>query len=169
MRFVNTMEEIWLEAQSNIEKVLTPQTFNTWIRPIKFLSSSNYMIELGVPNKFIQEWVVEKYMVMIQEAVSSITDAKYHIQFRISESAEQRKSDGASVITKSENIQTETEKHRHSDFVSNLNPNTPSITSSAVQATSLPMQPRNLLPIIRQQATIPSLFMVVSVWAKPTC
>jgi chromosomal replication initiator protein len=116
------MEEIWLEAQSNIEKVLTPQTFNTWIRPIKFLSSSNYMIELGVPNKFIQEWVVEKYMVMIQEAVSSITDAKYHIQFRISESAEQRKSDGASVITKSENIQTETEKHRHSDFVSNLNP-----------------------------------------------
>jgi len=116
------MEEIWLEAQSNIEKVLTPQTFNTWIRPIKFLSSSNYMIELGVPNKFIQEWVVEKYMVMIQEAVSSITDAKYHIQFRISESAEQRKSDGASVITKSENIHTETEKHRHSDFVSNLNP-----------------------------------------------
>jgi len=116
------MEEIWLEAQSNIEKVLTPQTFNTWIRPIKYLSSSNYLIELGVPNKFIQEWVVEKYMVMIQEAVSSITDAKYQIQFRISESSEQRKTDGGPVIAKTENIQNDSGKYRHSDFVSNLNP-----------------------------------------------
>jgi len=116
------MEEIWLEAQSNIEKVLTPQTFNTWIRPIKFLSSSNYLIELGVPNKFIQEWVVEKYMVMIQEAVSSITDAKYQIKFKISESAEQSKTDGGPVKTKSDNFHTDMEKHHHSDFVSNLNP-----------------------------------------------
>jgi len=116
------MEEIWLEAQSNIEKVLTPQTFNTWIRPIKFLSSSNYLIELGVPNKFIQEWVVEKYMVMIQEAVSSITDAKYQIKFNISESAEQSKTDGGPVKTKSDNFHTDMEKHHHSDFVSNLNP-----------------------------------------------
>jgi len=116
------MEEIWLEAQSNIEKVLTPQTFNTWIRPIKYLSSSNYLIELGVPNKFIQEWVVEKYMAMIQEAVSSITDAKYQIHFRISESSEQRKTDSGTVIAKTENIQNETGKYRHSDFVSNLNP-----------------------------------------------
>jgi len=116
------MEEIWLEAQSNIEKVLTPQTFNTWIRPIKYLSSSNYLLELGVPNKFIQEWVVEKYMAMIQEAVSSITDAKYQIHFRISESSEQRKTDGGTVIAKTENIQNDSGKYRHSDFVSNLNP-----------------------------------------------
>jgi chromosomal replication initiator protein len=116
------MEEIWLEAQSNIEKVLTPQTFNTWIKPIKFLSSSNYLIELGVPNKFIQEWVVEKYMVMIQEAVSSITDAKYQIHFIISDSAEHSKNDGGPPLTKTENIQTDSFKHRHSDFVSNLNP-----------------------------------------------
>jgi len=116
------MEEIWLEAQSNIEKVLTPQTFNTWIRPIKFLSSSNYLIELGVPNKFIQEWVVEKYMVMIQEAVSSITDAKYQIKFKISESAEQSKTDGGPLKTKTDNFQTDMEKHHHSDFASNLNP-----------------------------------------------
>jgi chromosomal replication initiator protein len=116
------MEEIWLEAQSNIEKVLTPQTFNTWIRPIKFLSSSNFLIELGVPNKFIQEWVVEKYMVMIQEAVSSITDAKYQIKFNISESAEPCKTDGGPVKTKSDNFHPDLEKHHHSDFVSNLNP-----------------------------------------------
>src|ERR1039457_4878119 len=86
-RSCNNMEEIWLEAQSNIEKVLTPQTFNTWIRPIKFISATNNLLELAVPNKFIQEWLVEKYLGMIQEAVSSLTDAKYQVHFKIFESA----------------------------------------------------------------------------------
>ncbi len=53
------MENIWLEAQSNIAKVLTPQTFDTWIRPIKFFSFKNNSFLLEVPNKFVKEWVEE--------------------------------------------------------------------------------------------------------------
>jgi chromosomal replication initiator protein len=121
-RFDINMEEIWLEAQSNIEKVLTPQTFNTWIRPIKFLSSSNNHIELAVPNKFIQEWVVEKYLVMIQEAVSSLTEAKYQIQFKISEPADPLKAPAASQISSADSNQPIKDRARNTDVVSNLNP-----------------------------------------------
>jgi chromosomal replication initiator protein len=116
------MEEIWLAAQSNIEKVLTPQTFNTWIRPIKFLSSSNNLIELAVPNKFIQEWVVEKYLGMIQEAVSSLTEAKYQIQFKISESSDPLKATVISEKTSADSYQQVKDKARNNDVVSNLNP-----------------------------------------------
>ena len=116
------MEEIWLAAQSNIEKVLTPQTFNTWIRPIKFLSSSNNLIELAVPNKFIQEWVVEKYLGMIQEAVSSLTEAKYQIQFKISESSDPLKTTVISEKTSADSYQQVKDKARNNDVVSNLNP-----------------------------------------------
>jgi chromosomal replication initiator protein len=116
------MEEIWLAAQSNIEKVLTPQTFNTWIRPIKFLSSSNNLIELAVPNKFIQEWVVEKYLGMIQEAVSSLTEAKYQIQFKISESSDPLKATVISEKTSADSYQQVKDKARNTDVVSNLNP-----------------------------------------------
>ena len=116
------MEEIWLAAQSNIEKVLTPQTFNTWIRPIKFLSSSNNLIELAVPNKFIQEWVVEKYLGMIQEAVSSLTEAKYQIQFKISESSDPLKATAISEKTSADSYQQVKDKARNNDVVSNLNP-----------------------------------------------
>lgn len=116
------MEEIWLAAQSNIEKVLTPQTFNTWIRPIKFLSSSNNLIELSVPNKFIQEWVVEKYLGMIQEAVSSLTEAKYQIQFKISESSDPLKATAISEKTSADSYQQVKDKARNNDVVSNLNP-----------------------------------------------
>jgi chromosomal replication initiator protein len=116
------MEEIWLAAQSNIEKVLTPQTFNTWIRPIKFLSSSNNLIELAVPNKFIQEWVVEKYLGMIQEAVSSLTEAKYQIEFKISESSDPLKATAISEKTSADSYQQVKDKARNNDVVSNLNP-----------------------------------------------
>ena len=117
------MEEIWLKAQSNIEKVLTPQSFNTWIRPIRFLSSSNYLIELAVPNKFIQEWVVEKYLGMIQEAVSSLTDTKYQIQFRISEHPEHPvPEDVPFPFAQADGPAPEKNNFRQSDFISNLNP-----------------------------------------------
>jgi chromosomal replication initiator protein len=116
------MEEIWLAAQSNIEKVLTPQTFNTWIRPIKFLSSSNNLIELAVPNKFIQEWVVEKYLGMIQEAVSSLTEANYQIEFKISESSDPLKATAISEKTSADSYQQVKDKARNNDVVSNLNP-----------------------------------------------
>jgi chromosomal replication initiator protein len=113
------MEEIWLEAQSNIEKVLTPQTFNTWIRPIKFLSATNNIIELAVPNKFIEEWLVEKYLGMIQEAISSLTDVKYQIRFKITEPD---KGTESSLITLEKNIPPLKEKIRDNEFFPNLNP-----------------------------------------------
>jgi chromosomal replication initiator protein len=116
------MEEIWLEAQSNIEKVLTPQTFNTWIKPIKFLSSSNNLIELAVPNKFIQEWVVEKYLGMIQEAVSSLTKANHQIQFIISEFSDPVKTTVIPEKSSADSNQQFKDKPRNTDVVSNLNP-----------------------------------------------
>ena len=51
------MENIWLEAQSNISKVLTPQTYDTWIKPIHFVALKTNQIFLEVPNKFVKEWV----------------------------------------------------------------------------------------------------------------
>ena len=37
-RKVLVMDTVWLSARSNIEKVLTPQNFANWIKPIRFHS-----------------------------------------------------------------------------------------------------------------------------------
>jgi chromosomal replication initiator protein len=79
------MEKIWLEAQSNMKNVLTPQSFNTWIKPLKFYSASASTITLEVPSKFIEEWVTEKYLSFIQEAISSLSGSNYRIEFKIIE------------------------------------------------------------------------------------
>ena len=77
------MEYIWLEAQVNMEKVLTPQSFNTWIKPIRFLDADEKTLVLEVPNKFIKEWVKDKYLSMIQEAVSSLTERAFQVELQV--------------------------------------------------------------------------------------
>lgn len=117
------MEKIWLEAQSNMEKVLTPQTFDTWIKPLKFLEIDNNIIILEVPNKFIKEWVKERYLPLIQEAVTSLTDTKFQLEFKINEKIDtQGKASGGKESSNLKDSRPSKEKPRNSDFISNLNP-----------------------------------------------
>jgi len=116
------MQHVWLEAQENIAKVLTPQTFNTWIKPIKFIGASSSAIELAVPSKFIKEWITEKYLAMIQEAVSSLTDSKYQVEFRVIEHVEPLKTSSVPQAKDDSKAHAAKDKASCSEFVSNLNP-----------------------------------------------
>jgi len=116
------MEKVWLEAQGNIEKVLTPQTFNTWIRPIRFGSATSSSLILEVPNKFIKEWVTEKYLAMIQEAVSALAETPCQIEFRLEEKIEDVKSVEPVKAGEKPGSSSGREKTRPGDPTSNLNP-----------------------------------------------
>ena len=59
---------------------------------------------------------------MIQEAVSSLTEAKYQIQFKISESSDPLKVTAVSEIASTDSNQQGKDKVRYSDAISNLNP-----------------------------------------------
>lgn len=111
------MEKIWLEAQSNIKKVLTPQTYNTWIKPIHFHTANDTNLTLEVPSKFIKEWVTEKYLSMIIEAISSLTNVKYQVEFKIAEKGLEKKSLSSASPDKADK-----DSIRNIDFNTNLNP-----------------------------------------------
>jgi len=116
------MEKVWLEAQSNIKKVLTPQTYNTWIKPIRFHTLTDDNLTLEVPSKFIKEWVTEKYLPMIVEAISSLTSVKYQIEFKITEKIplESKPVDNFTPVIKDKEPSKETNKNI--DITANLNP-----------------------------------------------
>lgn len=116
------MEKVWLAAQANIEKVLTPQTFTTWIKPIKFLAVKNNFIELEVPNKFIKEWIKEKYYTMIQEAISALTDSKFQVTLRVTERAAPDKEGTPTGDPAVIPGQPARDKARPAEFASYLNP-----------------------------------------------
>lgn len=128
------MENIWLEAQSNLKKVLTEQTYNTWIDPLIFLGATDDTIVLEVPSSFFQKWVTDKYLGMIKEAVSAVTSKSYHFEFHVGEpkpetpkeakpekEAKQGKEKDREKDREKEK-EKDKEKDKKSEFIPNLNP-----------------------------------------------
>ena len=82
------MEKIWQEVQSNISKVMTPQTYNAWIKPIRYQSVDGENLVLEVPDSFSREFIREKYSSIISEAMSALTNTSYSLEFALQEKRE---------------------------------------------------------------------------------
>jgi chromosomal replication initiator protein len=77
------MDTIWLSARSNIEKVLTPQNFANWIKPIRFHSARKELLILEVPDTYFLDWIRENYLGMIQEAVFSVSASPIQVDLKV--------------------------------------------------------------------------------------
>jgi chromosomal replication initiator protein len=69
-------ESLWKSCLSSLQNELPSQQFNTWIRPLQIdKSDSSQELRLLAPNRFICDWVNEKFLHRIKELVS-----QYHNQ-----------------------------------------------------------------------------------------
>ncbi len=69
-------ESLWKSCLSSLQNELPSQQFNTWIRPLQIdTSDSSQELRLLAPNRFICDWVSEKFLNRIRELVS-----QYHSQ-----------------------------------------------------------------------------------------
>jgi len=66
---------LWQSCLQVLEQELTLQQFNMWIRPLQ-LHSSEKLITLYAPNRFVLDWVRDKYMVRISELLNQFGDAE---------------------------------------------------------------------------------------------
>ncbi len=57
---------IWKRCLERLEEELSPQQFNTWIRPLQ-AAGDNRALRLLAPNRFVQEWVKERFLDRISE------------------------------------------------------------------------------------------------------
>lgn len=55
------MNNFWSDCLLRFEKELSPQQFNTWIKPIKVEVEAD-SIRLLAPNRFVQQWVKDKFL-----------------------------------------------------------------------------------------------------------
>lgn len=67
-------QSLWQSCLQVLEQELTLQQFNMWIRPLQ-LHSSEKLITLYAPNRFVLDWVRDKYMVRISELLGQFGDA----------------------------------------------------------------------------------------------
>jgi len=63
----------WDKCLARLEQDLSPQQFNTWIRPLQARFAENEIILLA-PNQFVLDWVKDKYFNNITALINSYSD-----------------------------------------------------------------------------------------------
>ena len=65
------LQSIWKLCAASLQDELPSQQFNTWIRPLQIdESASPQELRLLAPNRFICDWVAEKFLNRIRELAS---------------------------------------------------------------------------------------------------
>lgn len=78
------MESFWLDCVNKLKEDLPPQQFNTWIKPLKF-DSSNGSPRLIAPNRFVMQWVKDKFLARIEKMAEDHFSKPLSIQLSLAE------------------------------------------------------------------------------------
>ena len=62
---------LWQKCIAHLESELTPQQFNTWIRPLQAVQEGD-TLRLLAPNRFVLDWVHDRFLAQISEIVCSV-------------------------------------------------------------------------------------------------
>ncbi|MEA3488739.1 MAG: chromosomal replication initiator protein DnaA [Candidatus Omnitrophota bacterium] len=79
------MENIWKTVLSILQSEVNDQIFTAWFQPIMPVSENATSITLGVPNKFFENWIQEKYISLIKTAVQQASGKTLTIKFTVVE------------------------------------------------------------------------------------
>lgn len=62
--------DLWQACLGALEQEFPAQQFNTWIRPLKAEAGSESQLRLLAPNRFVMDWVADKYLGRIKELLA---------------------------------------------------------------------------------------------------
>ena len=79
----SSLDNIWNEVLNLIKVELTEVSFNTWLKAIEPISISSDKVILAAPNEFTKGILVGRYLNLIKNAFSHITEEEFDIQFII--------------------------------------------------------------------------------------
>ncbi len=66
---------LWGQCLARLEDELTPQQYNTWIRPLQVEVDGNTLCLLS-PNRFVQDWVTDRFRERIEEMLEQMSEDK---------------------------------------------------------------------------------------------
>ncbi|RME32761.1 MAG: chromosomal replication initiator protein DnaA [Gammaproteobacteria bacterium] len=79
--------ELWERCLNRLEHELTAQQFNTWIRPLQ-ADCGNGTLKLLAPNRFVLDWVRERYAERIQQLLSELdASTQARLEFAVGSAA----------------------------------------------------------------------------------
>ncbi|TAJ91608.1 MAG: chromosomal replication initiator protein DnaA [Gammaproteobacteria bacterium] len=66
---------LWKMCLEKLEGELSPQQFNTWIRPLQVVEDHNSILLLA-PNRFVLDWINEKYLGLIRDQLDPLLNGR---------------------------------------------------------------------------------------------
>src|SRR5262249_49506552 len=74
---------VWDAVLSAIEKRINHESFTTWFRPITFMEQDGATIHLGVPDRVFEDWILNNYRDVVDEAMVEASLSGYSIRFDV--------------------------------------------------------------------------------------
>ena len=68
-------QEIWQQCLELLQDEFPAQQFNTWLRPLQSRDDGGSLVLLA-PNRFVRDWVSQKYLDRIEEVIRDLNGAK---------------------------------------------------------------------------------------------
>ncbi len=65
--------ELWEQCLQSLQQEFPAQQYNTWIRPLKASPDTTGDLVLLAPNRFVKDWVNDKYLGRIREIVNAVS------------------------------------------------------------------------------------------------
>lgn len=80
------MPELWERCQDELRKSLSEQQYHTWIKPLAATLDSD-TLTLVAPNRFVLEWVRDKFLRGIEDLAARLTDGGLAVNLLLAEVA----------------------------------------------------------------------------------
>ena len=78
------MENFWSICLNRFEQELSAQQFNTWIKPLQS-ESCDGALRLLAPNRFVQQWVKDRFLQRIELIAQEVLSQPLHIELALAE------------------------------------------------------------------------------------
>ena len=111
---------LWKNCLERLESALPPQQYNTWIRPLQAVEENN-SIQLLAPNRFVLDWIKEKYLDLISSQLEHLLNGDdFTLTLEVGSHTKINGFNGNAVAEKTKpEPRHQTSARRHAD---NLNP-----------------------------------------------
>lgn len=80
------MEKFWSSCLGRFKQELSSQQFNTWIKPLH-CEISNDGLRLLAPNRFVQQWVKDRFLAKIEELSKEFFESPISIELALQKNA----------------------------------------------------------------------------------
>lgn len=77
------MLSLWDKCLNYLRDEIPAQQYNTWIRPLHAVESKHNDLLLLAPNRFVVDWINEKFLNRIVELISALSEAPPKIKLEI--------------------------------------------------------------------------------------